>query len=526
MFLDTTEAAAFHQETLAWKKMLSTVDALGKDKFSQILWDYSSHKHDESCVMQKQEECGTFTNCGKGSCADCHYAMNDMKPEECQTMQELAEKWHKTWMQIQEMTSSYGVTVEVERFSMTTQEIEEGAWNIVPRGTYYDIEEIECCEHWVPDQINIEESVSDRLEGKIHGQYFKIQGKESRTRMVGRGKKRHEETYEIDTVIGQEARFDKDAYAKDDGWGFIRDSEERLVPSGITLRLRFEGKHIHGHKLLTIGIGNNGEWEGNWRTGSEIQGLVMEPFVANTFNIDPQAVMEKARMLAIEREVRNGNEEPTTPEDSELEEDGFVEQAQATMTSEPQQPESQEPEEPKVLEVVEPSVEPKTEPKPTMPTVEPERELVGANVEEPRPLAKIEFDMPSIDLSWNVELSQPTVKKIEESRIETPRVVHVSYPFRQCERCGYKTRIPDEVYCLKCGKRYSWIALDNPPETPQPIQTLAKTTPTLTYLAALLVFRLGFTARRHLKPLIARAAQESVRLANLGIGRLAQAMPK
>jgi len=521
----------FHDESQAWKRMLVTVEALGKDKFSQILSEYAGHKHEESCVMQNQVECGTFTNCGKGSCEDCHFAMNDMKPEECQTMQELAEKWHKTWTQIQEMTSSYGVTAEVERFRMAEREIEEGAWNIVPRGSYYDIEAM--------------------LEGKVHGHEYEIKGKETRTRMVGRGQKRHEETYEVDTIIGREARFDKDAYAKDDGWGFIRESEKRLVPSDITLRLRFEGKHIHGHKLLTVAIGNNGEWEGNWRTGSEIQGLVMEPFVANTFNVDPKAVMEKARMLAIGHEVQNGNEEPTTPEDSELEEDGYVERAQEIITSaheepEVQQPEPEKPEAPEALEVAEPSVEPKTEPawpyvcrkcdesfptrgtrrthmaalhsrdrtveKPAVPTVELGHEPVMANVEEPKPLAKVEFDMPSTDISWNVDLSQPTVKKLEDTPQESPQVVHVDYPFQECERCGYKTRIEDDIYCLRCGKRYGWIALDDEPVTPQPIRAPVKATPTLMYLAALLVFQLGFTARKHLNSLIAKATQESVRL--------------
>jgi hypothetical protein len=147
-----------------------------------------------------------------------------------------------------------------------------------------------------------------------------------------------------------------------------------------------------------------------------------------------------------------------------------------------------------------------------VPTVEPEQGQALANVEEPKPLIKIEFDMPKVNISWNMELTEPTLKKLEDMPKEPPKVVHVSYPFRQCEQCGYKTREDTDIYCLRCGKRYGWISQGNEPETPQPIQAPVKATPTLTYLAALLVFQLGFTARKHLNSLIARATQESVRL--------------
>ena len=512
------ELNPFRAESVAWKRMLSTVQMLDKDKFSQILWDFAGHKHDESCVMHTVHDRGGF--------GETDSAIGDF---ECDTMQDLAEKWAKYWQQIQEAFGEFGVHVTVDSFSLDEEEIETAAWNIAPKGEYYDMEDKTCkrsCNEYNEDAY-------DRISGKIHGTITNIKGAETRTRHVGRGKNRHEETFQVETTIGHEAQFDKDQYHLDDGWGFLRQNEKRLVPGTISLRFDFQGQHIRGHRLLTLGIGRDGEWHGNLGIDSEINALAIEPFTANTFNVDPRAVMEKARMLAIEHEVKNGNEDPTTPEDSELVEDGYLQQAQETITNAHEEPEPLvKHEEPTILEIVEPSIEPKTAPEPTIEpvrepdpivrTVKPRRRSVVANIEEPKPVTKIEFDMPSVELSWHVELPQPAVQKIQGAPKEETKLVHVAYPCRVCERCGYKTREDTDIYCLKCGKRYGWIALDNETHTPEAIRTSAKIKPSLVYVAAFLAFRLGFTVQRHVKPLIERAGQESVRLVNLGIEKLAQ----
>lgn len=311
--------AAFRNESVAFRKMIQIAQKLNKGNFGKALFEYAHHKHDESCVMQTRPlECQTCKTSSR--CAGCYFAVKyNFQVQECEALQDAQERFTKELSQLREMSQcdTLQFTVKIVGYGLHEEEIEDSP-HIVNKGEYYDMEEVTCTEH---KSGEFEETPHDRLDGKIHATIENIKGTKTFTRFVGRGKKRHEETYQAETVIGQEPSFDKDEYDEDNGYGFIKDIETRLVPSHLQVRLMVHGKFVRGHTEITMPL----------QAETEIEELSYQPFLTNDFNVDPNAVLEKARMLAIEREVRNGNDNPTTPEDDELRADGDLERAESVI---------------------------------------------------------------------------------------------------------------------------------------------------------------------------------------------------
>jgi len=310
--------APFRNESVAFRKMIQTAQKLNKGNFGKALFDYAYHKHDESCVMQtRPSECETCKTPDK--CTGCYFAVKyNFQVQECETLQDAQERFTQELSHLREMSQcdSLRFTVQIVGYGLH-EEIIEDSPHIVNVGEYYSKRELshngDC--HW------ISENNVGSCEGKPHSEYCDIKVTETATHMVGRGKKRHEEPYTYERTVGDEACFSEDKYSQDQGYGFIRDTETRLVPGHLQVRLMVQGKFLTGHIEISMPL----------EAKDEIQDLTYQPFLTNDFNIDPNTVLEKARMLAIEREVRNGNDNPTTPEDDELLEDGDLERAESVI---------------------------------------------------------------------------------------------------------------------------------------------------------------------------------------------------
>ena len=188
-------------------------------------------------------------------------------------------------------------------------------------------------------------------------------------------------------------------------------------------------------------------------------------------------VIEKATMLSVEHEVKNGNSWPTTPEESELKEDGYIPEARKLLRKDQKIP-SELLQEPPV-----------------------EYERVRFRCSFPAIMGLDLKTYGPFDPGIVVEIPHENAEALIHHGIAEPLIAQASaQEYKVCVMCGFKTtHVRDDNYCCMCGEPYIYYRAPQcaakPKTCPMPVTVLPERQ-SLVYRVAFWSFKFAYRCRR------------------------------